>query len=247
MRTLLVALLLVGACSKAPPPHAPAAPPSPYPNPADVISQLTGIVVIGEDWRLEANPFYGMAFIEHGRNSFVSSDRLLTGGTGAAFRYMLGDYSIGVTRTNCIANGVRYPLTASIDRPGKPQLSGCGFEKWDGRARAAVMVADACAPIGPNARRITLFQISGDGAMLLRLRGEAGGIDCRVANGRLSTAPRDPALRIGGEGELDLIRASAAAPADPCIASNISTDEDGNLIGWLVPKDHKCRTQPMLP
>jgi len=247
MRRLLLAALTLFACSKAPAPQAPAAPVSPYPNPADVVSQLTGIVVVGKGWRLDANPFYGMSLVEHGRPTFTSSERLIIGGAGAAFRYLASEVSVGVTRTDCVADGVRFPLTATIDRPGKPQLSGCGFEQWDARARTAAKIADACAPVGPMAQRITLFQISGDGTMLVRLRGQAGGLDCRILNGHLTRTPRDPLLKLGGEGELDLIRASPAAPADACIASNVTTDADGNLIGWLAPNDHKCRTRPLTP
>jgi hypothetical protein len=244
-RALMVAAALA-ACSKAPP-QAPAVPPSPYPSPTDVTASLTGIVVVGDGWRLDANPFYGMGMVEHGVSTFSSSERLITGGTGAAFRYLASDVSVGVTRMDCVDGGVRYPLSATIDRPGKPQLSGCGFEQWDGRARAAVRIADACAPVGPDAQRITLFQVSGDGTMLVRLRGANGGVDCRVINGQLIKSPRDTTLRLGGEGELDLIRAPAPTPADPCIASNISTYVEFNLVGWLLQKDNMCRTQPMLP
>ena len=60
---------------------------------------------------------------------------------------------------------MHYPLTATIDRPHKPQLTGCGFEQWDGRSRPAIKIADACAPVGPTAQRVTLFQISGDGTI----------------------------------------------------------------------------------
>jgi hypothetical protein len=243
---ILFTLAIFGACSPAPAPPAPA-PPSPYPSPGEITATFTGIVVIGEGWRLEADPFFGMSITEHGRNSFSNGERLLTGGASAAFRYMVGDVSVGVTRSDCLANGVRYPLTATLDRVGRPQLSGCGFEQWAGRARNAVKIADACAPVGPNARRITLFQVSGDGAVLVRLRGEAGGVDCRIVEGRLAATARDASLKLGGEGELDLIRAAPQAPSEPCIASNVATDADGNLIGWLVLNDGKCRTAPMRP
>lgn len=247
LRALLLALAALAACSKTPAPQAPAPPASPFPSPADITALFTGIVVVGDTWRLEANPFYGASLKEGGRSTFTSSDRLLSGGSGAAFRYLIQGLSVGVVRSDCVASGVRYPLSATIDRPSKPQLAGCGFEPWDGRARIAVRIADACAPVAANARRITLFQISGDNIMLVRLRGEDGGVDCRVINGQLSAAPRDAALRLGGEGELDLIRAPAAPPHDPCVASNIVTDADGNLTGWFVPKDGKCRTQPLRP
>lgn len=246
LRTFLLTLVTLYACSKAPA-QAPSPPPARFPSPADITAQLTRIVVVGDDWRLDADPFYGMSLAEHGRNTFSGSDRLVTGGTGAAFRYLLSDLSVGVTRADCMLDGKRYPLSATLDRVGQPQRIGCGFEPWDGRARAAVKIADACAPLGSNAQRITLFEVRGDGAMFLRLRGNAGGVDCTIANDQLTSAPRDEATHYGGEGELDLIRSSRTPPDDPCIASNTTTDADGNLVGWLVPKDDKCRTQPLQP
>ncbi|MFT3728318.1 MAG: hypothetical protein QM759_10895 [Terricaulis sp.] len=250
MRNLLAiffTLAALAACSKPPAPQAPAAPPSLYPSLADVTSNLGAIVAVGDHWRVDADPFYGLSVHENGRAAFSTSDRLLTGGTGMAFRYLVSDVSVGVTRVDCEAGGVHYPLTTTLDRVGKPQLKGCGFEPWATRVRAAVKIADACAPAGANAQRVTLFQVNGDGSMLVRLRGDAGGVDCHVVNSQLRAAPRDSALKFGGEGELDMIRGSRTAPDDACVASNIAMGEDGNLIGWFVPNDGKCRTKPLAP
>lgn len=246
MRAAIASLFLLAACSRpAPPP--PAAAPSPYPDAASIANVLTDIAAVGEGWQLDVNPFYGASLVEHGQRTFVSSHTPnIDNDHAGTYAYIFDALTVTLHRADCSEGGVSYPLTSTVTRTGGATLHGCAYEQWDGRFESAAAVADLCAPVGPNARRITAFEITQGNVMLVRVRGESGGVDCRVSNERLSATPRDTSLRVGGEGELDLIRTPAPTPTDPCLSS-AAIMGGFRPIGWMVQRDVCHGIQPYTP
>ncbi|MEJ0059288.1 MAG: hypothetical protein WDM79_06875 [Terricaulis sp.] len=239
-KMLCLALLALAACSPAP---APPAPVETAPAAIDLAALEGRIIARGAapDWRLEADPEIGVILTTHGHEDttsalFAAPQRF--GERGA--QLISGDIVLTLDDAPCTLAGASYPYTATV-KAGEADdvLSGCAFVRWDAQLMALLPAIDSCLSevTEETPLRISYAATQSDGRVLVRVRNENGGYDCRVTPGvgdpMPDIGPSDPALLIGGDGAAIFVRAPGENPGGQCYEAPEVRAADGALLGWM--------------
>ncbi|MGH6951147.1 MAG: hypothetical protein ACREH4_09755 [Vitreimonas sp.] len=230
MRVLFCALLLlVGACGQnnqkaETPGDAPAA-----------TVELGPVVARGEPgWRLDIDRQQGMALSAGQGGQTWAAAYAPAHRTAQGYRIASGALTVELENGGCVAAGETYPMRAQVRTQGGQTLSGCAAVRWDGQLLALMPRIDACIAAAPEARRVTYAGDDGDGAYLVRLWSQSGGVDCRVSSSNVAQiAPRSDDLRIGGEHEAIFVRGPGRNPGGQCFTATEVRSADGELLGWM--------------
>jgi hypothetical protein len=234
-KSIFLALAALTACNRAP------APPPETAEPTATAIDLTAlhgrIIARGADWRLETDSELGIVLTTNGQANTISAAYAAPqrfGERGA--QIASGDITLTLDDTACTLEGATYPYAASVKVGEADVLSGCAFVRWDAALMSLLPAIDACLSevTEESALRVSYAAPQADGRVLVRVRNENGGYDCRVAPGASpEIGPSDAALLLGGDGAAIFVRAPGENPGGQCYEAPEVRAADGALLGWM--------------
>lgn len=243
MRTTLLiiaALIALTGCDRGA--KRPETPPPPAPASIDLAALQGHIVALGSDpsWRLDGDAQLGLLLVRPDQDLTVSENFAAPQRVGERdAKFESGRLTVALSAASCTLDGATYPMTASVQVRGGDTFTGCAFSRWDAQLTTLLPAIDAClsSVTEETPLRVTYAAPEPDGRVLVRMRIEDGGYDCRAPRAASEQppemAPADPALRIGGDGDAIFIRAPGENPGGQCYEAPEVRAADGTLLGWM--------------
>ncbi len=198
---------------------------------------LTGYVLgYGDGWKLDIGRDIGHILItrtEDGASWGGDYAPPVQTGPGK-YRFASDSIEVNLEVAPCTHDGVVYPMRATVLARAHEDTTGCAVERWDHALLALMPQIDACIAQAPSSRMVT-YAGPQDGATLVRLRGEGGAFDCRVAiAGVVVKTNRSESLRVASEDRAIFMRGPGENPGGECYQAPEVYGPNGALLGWMI-------------
>jgi hypothetical protein len=172
------------------------------------------IVAVGEDWRVNDDPWSPDNTL-----SIYMDDGTEVSGTWVRPYYVDGHISAGDIRMTlenaaCVQDTISYPMRATVTFPGQT-LTGCAAMRWDYQVDTLIDEIDACIAEAPEWRTVTYAGELPDGSVLVRVRNGDDMRDCRVERERVKHSPRDESFLAPTENAAIFLRARPGETENP--------------------------------
>ncbi len=224
-----VLLLALAACGQN------AEAPAPQPAINSGLDLSGHIIAIGDGFRFDAIPDQDtilLAFPEYDQT--VSAAYVAPQATDTGATLISGDITLTLTPGACSYFGMDYPMHAVVSITNGRPAEGCAMIRWDHRLLELMPAIDACVAASPETRWVTYAGERGEGRVIVRMEGEAGPVDCTVANGAASVSPRRDDLNIASENEAIFVRGPGENPGGECYDAPEVRSASGELLGWMA-------------
>jgi hypothetical protein len=190
------------------------------------------IYSVGDIWALTADPGLRQVSFMTDEGAEASGEWTPPQWTGDRYLLSAGDIRAEFTEQSCEANGVPFPMRATITTGGET-YSGCAVMRWDYQLIALMPQIDACIAQSPQTRWVSYAGQVGDD-ILVRLHGNDQWADCRVGANGASISPRSEELRVASDNAAIFVRGPGDNPGGECYEAPEVRGANNELLGWMM-------------